>query len=99
MSFFLAMALSAYGMIIDRKEGSYERVAIQGVADVEILVSHIIAEMIIILLQCFLLLTISFQLFRLTNEGNIVTIFFLTIFNAFSGLCYGKDFQDVKLDL
>lgn len=81
--------MAAVGMIIERKEGSYERLTTQGVSDVELLLSHIITDFLIVLCQCIILLVVTFGICQLTNEGSMTAIFSLTVLTAISGMCFG----------
>ncbi|XP_031351269.1 ABC transporter G family member 20-like isoform X2 [Photinus pyralis] len=88
-TFFLALALTAGAMIIQRNQGCIERAMVSGVTPIELLVTHIICQFVIILVQLTIVLVCSFVIFKLTLNGSVVLVTLLSILSGFCGMCFG----------
>ncbi|XP_031350511.1 ABC transporter G family member 20-like [Photinus pyralis] len=87
--FFLSVALTAGAMIIQRNQGSIERAMVSGVTPVELLITHIIWQFVMMMVQLTIVLVWSFVIFELTLNGSVVLVALLSILTGFCGMCFG----------
>ncbi|XP_043268137.1 ABC transporter G family member 23-like isoform X2 [Venturia canescens] len=87
--FFLATSVSSSIIIADRHEGIWDRSLVQGVTTVEILTSHLLTLVSLILIQVILTLVMSIGHFGLECRGSLLIVGLLLFFTGFCGLCYG----------
>lgn len=84
------MALTSGAMLIERNEGMLERCLVSGITGVEILLSHVTTQFVIMTGQAILVLIFSFSVFGLTLKGDITWVVGLTILTGLCGMCFGK---------
>lgn len=89
ITFFLAVATTSFGMLMERNEGSYERTFVTGITELELLLGHIICQSTITTAQVVLSLLCAFVMFDMTHKGSFVIIVFLMLFTAFCGMWFG----------
>ncbi|KAB0791855.1 hypothetical protein PPYR_03655 [Photinus pyralis] len=89
VSFCVASIVTSCSVLIERNEGTYDRVFAMGVRHVEILISHIITDSCLIVGQIVSSLSVAFLIFGLPLKGSIFLIFALAVANSFSGMCFG----------
>lgn len=87
--FFLATTLSTALIITDRSEGVWDRVLVQGVTTVEILLAHILTQIIIVCIHTSLTMCYSFLVWNLECKGSIANALCLIFFSGCSGLMWG----------
>lgn len=93
MLFMVAMGYSCLCVINDRRNGSWNRELLSGVSLFEIILSHYIVNMVImimLLIGCALL--IYYEL-GLTNHGSLFLEFILTVLNYMAGTSFGFFFS------
>ncbi|KAK5645536.1 hypothetical protein RI129_006836 [Pyrocoelia pectoralis] len=87
--FFLAVALTAGAMIIQRNQGSIERALVIGVTPLELLITHIICQFVMMMIQLIIVLVWSFVIFKLSLNGSVLLVTLLSILTGFCGMCFG----------
>ncbi|XP_026729160.1 ABC transporter G family member 20 [Trichoplusia ni] len=87
--FFLAVALTSGSMLAERNEGILERSLVSGITGTEILFSHVIVEMLVMLVQSAVVLLLGFLLFGLTMKGPIGWVICLTVMTGLCGMTFG----------
>ncbi|KAK4876227.1 hypothetical protein RN001_012649 [Aquatica leii] len=87
--FFLSVALTAGAMLIQRNQGSIERALVIGVTALELLITHIICQFIIMSIQMSIVLIMSFGVFQMTMNGSYLILIALSISTGFCGMCFG----------
>lgn len=87
--FFLASMLSSTAFVSDRLDGIWNRVLLAGVEPVEILVSHMISNSIIMFLQSIEMVIVTTYVFKLENEGDDLTVILLILLVGLSAISYG----------
>ncbi|XP_046820334.1 ABC transporter G family member 20-like [Vespa crabro] len=89
LTFFVATVMTTMILISDRHEGIWERSLVQGVTTSEILFSHFVVELSIVIIQVTLICCISFVYFNLDCKGSLVTVVMMIFFMGVCGLFYG----------
>ncbi|XP_071568012.1 ABC transporter G family member 20 isoform X1 [Temnothorax nylanderi] len=87
--FFLATTISTTLIITERLEGVWDRSVVQGVRTEEIVLSHIVIQSFIIIIQTIMILLLFFPIWGLECKGSIFVTTVLVFLNGFSGLMYG----------
>ncbi|XP_034939322.1 ABC transporter G family member 23-like [Chelonus insularis] len=87
--FFIAASVSSAIIITDRHEGIWNRSLVQGVTTTEILLSHILSQLIIVVIQVGVTVIITFAQYDYEYHGSLGTIIFLLFLMGICGLCYG----------
>ena len=77
-------------MITERNDDIYVRYLIAGVTEIELLMSHVIWNCLLMFIQTFMVLNISFYVFKLQNNGDIMLVMGLLLLTGFCGLSFGK---------
>lgn len=88
--FFLSVALTSGAMLIERNEGMLERCLVSGITGIEILLSHVTTQFVIMCGQTTFVLLFSFSIFGLTLNGEIWLVIMLTILTGLCGMCFGE---------
>lgn len=88
--FFLSVALTSGAMLIERNEGMLERCLVCGITGIEILLSHVSTQFLIMCGQAFFVLIFSFSIFGLTLVGSMTAVILLTILTGLCGMCFGE---------
>ncbi|XP_072934149.1 ABC transporter G family member 23 [Epargyreus clarus] len=87
--FFLAVALTSGAMLAERNEGILERSLVSGITGTEILFSHVLVQMLVMVVQTVTVLLIGFVLFGLTVRGPIGWVIVLTLITGLCGMTFG----------
>jgi ABC-type transport system involved in cytochrome c biogenesis permease component len=89
VTYILAVALTSLSFVVERKEGLLERTIVAGVKIFEILISQIAVQLIVLLLQTFLLMLVIFPVFKISNNGSYVYVVILTLMQGVAGMSFG----------
>jgi huntingtin len=89
IAFLAAVALTALAFVMERKEGLLERSLVAGVSAYEFLFSHVLTQMLVLLVQIFLLLIFTFIVFEVPSEGPFIWVLLLTLLQGSCGMAYG----------
>nr|CAD7571001.1 unnamed protein product [Timema californicum] len=87
--FFLGVALTVGTLIYERREGLLDRTIVAGVTPLEIMVSHVITQFVLMSAQSILLLTFTIFVFQVECEGSMFWVAALTVLQGMSGMCFG----------
>nr|XP_026498762.1 ABC transporter G family member 23 isoform X3 [Vanessa tameamea] len=87
--FFLAVALTSGAMLAERNEGILERSLVSGITGTEILFSHVLVQMLVMVVQTITVLLIGFLVFNLTITGPVLWVVVLTLINGLCGMTFG----------
>ncbi|KAK9308730.1 hypothetical protein QLX08_001347 [Tetragonisca angustula] len=87
--FFLPTSVSSSTIITDRDSGIWNRILVQGVTTAEILLTHLMSQFIIIMIQVSVALILSFGHYDLDCEGSMLGIFAISTLLALCGMVYG----------
>ncbi|KAK5638893.1 hypothetical protein RI129_013188 [Pyrocoelia pectoralis] len=89
VSFCVASIVTSCSILMEKNEGTYDRICAMGVGHGEILVSHIITDLCLIVCQIVSSLLVAFLIFELPLHGSIYLVVSLALVNSFSGMCFG----------
>ena len=89
MLFVLATSISSSAIIVDRHSGIWDRILVQGVTTVEILIAHLITQAIIIVFQVGIALYIGFEQYDMYCEGSKIGVIVMSMLEGFCGMVYG----------
>lgn len=84
------MGLTGLAMLLERKEGIFERLLVTGVSEIEMLISHGLCQFVIMVIQSIGTLFCLFVVFDVTNEGSIALLVTFTLISGIFGLCLGN---------
>jgi hypothetical protein len=62
-----------------------------GVTTTEIMMAHVISQMVCVMIQMAVILTLSFWAFQVPCTGSFVTAVLLVGLQGFCGMCFGKE--------
>ncbi|XP_031331880.1 ABC transporter G family member 23-like [Photinus pyralis] len=96
--FTFSAAMSACSLLIERNEGILERSLIMGVNGVELLVSHLVCDGMVVVCQILLLLVCGFAVFGLTLTGSVVLVFTLSLLTGICGMSFGFALSSILED-
>ncbi|KAG7190251.1 hypothetical protein KM043_006370 [Ampulex compressa] len=89
LTFFLSTSVASSIIIADRHAGVWDRSLVQGVTTPEILVSHLLTQLVVIIIQVVVALCLSFFQFDLECKGSLSAAIWLVLLEGICGMCYG----------
>jgi len=89
IAFLAAVALTALAFVMERKEGLLERTLVAGVTSGEFMLSHILTQLLVLVVQVALLLIFTFIVFEIPSRGPIFWIILLTMLQGTCGMAFG----------
>ena len=89
INFLAAVALTALSFVMERKEGLLERSLVAGVTSFQFLISHILTQFLVLLVQVTFLMFFTFLIFGIQNRGSFLWVVLLTILQGCCGMAYG----------
>jgi ABC-type multidrug transport system permease subunit len=89
MTFFVACALSVAGILAERKEGFWNRTLLAGVSTLELMSSHTIISVTILLIQLVEIMTLLTLVFNTHNQGSFFAILLMMGLLGCGGLFFG----------
>ncbi|KAF5293057.1 hypothetical protein FQR65_LT11049 [Abscondita terminalis] len=90
ISFFLSAGLTAVAILIERSEGIMERSLVMGVTIIELLISHVISEFVVMMMQIIVVVCFGVYVFNMALRGSMILLLELILFAGFCGMWYGK---------
>ncbi|XP_031348974.1 ABC transporter G family member 20-like isoform X2 [Photinus pyralis] len=88
-AFFYPAALTAIALLVERREGIFERSVVMGVTPFELLISHIISESGLMLIQIGSLMALAIFFFDMTLSASTVLATGLVALIGFCGMWFG----------
>ncbi|KAJ6219075.1 hypothetical protein RDWZM_004887 [Blomia tropicalis] len=89
ITFLAAIPLTTMNLVVERKDGLIERTAVAGVSYFNILVSHLLCQTLILLVQVTFLMVMVFPIFQIPFHGEFVPIMLLTLTQSICGMSFG----------
>ncbi|XP_054165535.1 ABC transporter G family member 20-like [Oppia nitens] len=89
LAFFCAIATSALSLVLERKDGLLERSLVSGVHPNEYILSHVLTQTLVVILQTLSVLMIAFLIFEIPNRGSIFWVSVLIVMQGVCGMAYG----------
>ncbi|RWS25747.1 ABC transporter G family member 23-like protein [Leptotrombidium deliense] len=87
--FFSAAASTSLVFVLERKEGTFKRCIVAGVNPHEFLISHVLQQILILIIQIAIMLFFTFLIFHIGNRGSLFTVIVLVFLQGFCGVSYG----------
>lgn len=98
IAFLAAIPLTAMVIVVERKNGLIERTTVAGVTNFQFILSHLIAQFFVLLVQVILLMICVFPIYQIPYHGEFVWIFLLTLLQSFCGMSFGLFVSSVSAD-
>lgn len=87
--FFAAMALTAITLVLERKDGVFERTLVAGVKTFEFIVSQISTQLLVLAVQVLLSILTMFYIIDIENQGSVVLVYLITLIQGMVGMALG----------
>jgi len=87
--FFLALALTGEIFIAEKKEGLLARARVAGVKPAEALLSHVVTQFSVLVIQAGITLFFILVVFSVPCLGSLALLVGLTLLQGTAGMCYG----------
>ena len=85
----MAVTVTSIVIITERDEGVWDRTLVSGVTTTEILISHLLTQGLVMILQTLEVMLTSFGLFGLQCNGSFLTVLLLLLIQGLCGMCTG----------
>lgn len=87
--FILATSICSSIIITDRHSGVWDRSLVQGVTTVEILVTHLLTQVLVIIVQVATSLLIGFLQYDMECKGSLTAVIWLAMLGGICGMTFG----------
>ncbi|XP_071806298.1 ABC transporter G family member 20-like [Asterias amurensis] len=87
--FFLAMGITALSLVIERKEGLLDRSWVAGVSATEVMLSHVLVQGTLTILQSVIVLVFVLGVFSIPNEGSLFLVALMCFLQGLCGQAFG----------
>ncbi|XP_060578520.1 ABC transporter G family member 20-like isoform X2 [Ruditapes philippinarum] len=98
ITFFLATGLTTLVFIMDKKLGMLDRCLASGMVSFEIMLAHMITQMLIVVVQVAVLLTVALLVFNVPCLGPLIWVILLVLIQGFLGMALGVVYSAVCND-
>ncbi|CAG2164461.1 unnamed protein product, partial [Oppiella nova] len=89
VAYFATTVMTCHLLIKERSDGLVERSLVAGVTPFEFVLSHIILQTLLLVLQVGLKLMVAFLVFVIPNSGSIISAVILVFLQGLCGLMFG----------
>lgn len=89
ITYIMAVGLTAISIVSEQKEGLLERSWVAGVRPLEVILSHVICQFLVMFVQVAGLLVFTFIVFEIPSRGPFVWVVLLTLLQGCCGMIYG----------
>ncbi|XP_056637728.1 uncharacterized protein LOC130445863 [Diorhabda sublineata] len=89
IQFFLGSVMTSQTIITDRHDGIWDRSIVAGVTSMEITLSHLFLQAIIVIFQTLEMMICVFVIYKMEYIGSIVIAFLLVFSQGICGMAYG----------
>lgn len=87
--FFAAMALTALTLVMERKDGIFERTLVAGVRTFEFIISQISTQLLVLAVQVLLSIITMLYIIDIENQGSVLLIYLITLLQGMCGMALG----------
>lgn len=89
ISYIMATGLTSLAFIIERRDGLYDRTLAAGVGHVQMLLSHSIVQLVVMVVQISLVVFFTFVIYKVPTNGPFVWVFLLLLLQGLAGMSFG----------
>lgn len=89
ISYIMATGLTSLAFIIERRDGLYDRTLAAGVDHVQMLISHSIVQLVVMVVQISLVVFFTFVIYQVPTNGPFVWVFLLLLLQGLAGMSFG----------
>jgi len=89
ISYIMATGLTSLAFIIERRDGLYDRTLAAGVDHVQMLISHSIVQLVVMIVQISLVVFFTFVIYKVPTNGPFVWVFILLLLQGLAGMSFG----------
>lgn len=89
ISYIMATGLTSLAFIMERRDGLYDRTLAAGVDQVQMLISHSIVQLVVMVVQISLVVFFTFVIYKVPTNGPFVWVFFLLLLQGLAGMSFG----------
>lgn len=89
ISYIMATGLTSLAFIIERRDGLYDRTLAAGVGHVQMLISHSIVQLLVMVVQISLVVFFTFVIYQVPSNGPFVWVFLLLLLQGLAGMSFG----------
>ncbi|KAH3702532.1 hypothetical protein DPMN_077556 [Dreissena polymorpha] len=98
VTFFLATGLTTLVFVVDKKMGLLDRCLASGMATFEIMLAHMFTQMLIVVVQIAVLLSVALLIFKVPCLGPLIWVILLLFIQGFLGMSLGVLYSAVCSD-
>lgn len=89
ISYVMATGLTALAFILERRDGLLERSLVSGVQTNQILLAHAINQIVVMVIQIFMVLGCTFFIFEIPSRGPFAWVVLLILLQGCTGMGFG----------
>lgn len=89
ISYIMATGLTSLAFIMERRDGLYDRTLAAGVDHVQMLISHSIVQLVVMVVQISLVVFFTFVIYKVPTNGPFIWVFFLLLLQGLAGMSFG----------
>ncbi|XP_067949251.1 ABC transporter G family member 20-like [Watersipora subatra] len=87
--YFLAVGLTTLSLVVERKEGLFERSLVSGVTVAEMMLGHIGTQFVVVSIQTAVLIIFAFLVFNVYDVGSLIIIIMIELLVGITGMTLG----------
>ncbi|KAL3887370.1 hypothetical protein ACJMK2_027312 [Sinanodonta woodiana] len=95
ITFFLATGLTTLSFVLEKKEGLLDRSLAAGMTSVEIMLAHVMTQLVVMAVQVAILLVCALLIFHVPYEGPLIWVIVLVLLQGFCGMALGMIFSSI----
>lgn len=89
ISYIMATGLTSLAFITERRDGLYDRTLAAGVDQVQMLISHSIVQLVVMVVQISLVVFFTFVIYKVPTNGPFIWVFILLLLQGLAGMSFG----------
>lgn len=89
ISYIMATGLTSLAFITERRDGLYDRTLAAGVDQVQMLISHSIVQLVVMIVQISLVVFFTFVIYKVPTNGPFIWVFILLLLQGLAGMSFG----------
>jgi hypothetical protein len=98
IAFAQSIGLTAMSLVMARLEGTLDRQWAAGVKPSELMISHVLTQLAMLVIQILVLLGVAVLVFQIPCHGSVLTILALTVLLGLAGSMYGLFLSSICSD-